>query len=82
MYVYLFEGHFFSFAVARSGEATDFNLVKSQSRGHARKVKLQLPSVSARTKADRKRSDYAPVAKVETCSLRPRGQNDCNGKRL
>ena len=36
-------------------EASDFNLVKNQSRGHANVA--QLPSVSMRTKADRKRSD-------------------------
>ena len=33
-------------------------LVKNQSYGHAKKVNVvQLPSTSARTKADRKRSD-------------------------
>ena len=35
-------------------------------------------AISTRTKADRKRSVQTPIAKVETCSLRPRGQNDCN----
>ena len=38
---------------ARAGEATDFNLVKNQSQLNV----VQLPSASARTKADRKRSD-------------------------
>ena len=71
---------------AHPGEATDFNSMKNQSRGHAKKVKcsvVKLPSVSARTKADRKRSCRLDThSKVETCSLCPLGQNDCNGKLL
>ncbi len=49
--------------LARAGGATDFNLVKNQSRGQAKKVKcysivqIKIASVFARTKADRKRSD-------------------------
>ncbi len=41
------------------GKATDFNSVKSQSRGHAKKVKCSSTSkrVPRATKADRKRSD-------------------------
>ena len=55
-----------------AGGATDFNLAKNQSRGDAKKVKFSPTlSVSARTKADRKRSDWTPIAKVENCSLRP-----------
>ena len=43
----------------KRGDATDFNLLKNISRaGTPRKLNVvQLPSVSARTKADRKRSD-------------------------
>ena len=51
---------FHSGRFTRAGKATNFNLVKNLSRGHAGPRKLnvvQLPSVSARTKADRKRSD-------------------------
>ena len=40
---------------AHAGEVTDFNLVKNQSRVHAKKGKCS--STSRRTKADRKRSD-------------------------
>ncbi len=43
----------------RADEATDFNPVKSQSRASTPRMLnvVQLPSVYARTKADRKRSD-------------------------
>ncbi len=45
----------------RAGEATDFNLVKNQSRGHAKKGKCGSTSkryvFARRQKADKKRSD-------------------------
>ncbi len=46
----------------RVDEATDFNLVKNHSGGHVKKVKVvELPSVSARTKADRTLTETALI---------------------
>ncbi len=46
------------FHCSRLARAGDVNLVKNQSCGHAKKLNVvQFPSVSARTKADKKRSD-------------------------
>ena len=59
-----------------------FNLVKNQSRGHAKKV-IKCSSTSKRVRAHKSREETFRLAKakVETRSLRPREQNDCNGKR-
>ena len=51
-------------------EKIDFNLVKNQSRaGTPRRLNVvQLLRMSARTKADRKRSDWTVRAKIEKCA--------------
>jgi hypothetical protein len=64
------KGIFHNSRFARTGGANDFYLVKNQPR----KLNLvQLLSVSVHAQEDRKRSDSTTIAKVETCSLRPRG---------
>ncbi len=64
-------------------EATDFNLVTNQSRGHAKK-QVKCSSTSKRVRVPKSRQKTLRLdtyhAKVETCSLRPRDQNNCDGQ--
>ena len=58
-----------------------YNLVKNQSRRLAKKFKCNSTSKRIRAHKSRQKTPRLHIATIETCSFRPRGQNDCNGKR-
>ena len=83
-FVPLFIFHYSRFA--RAGGATNSHRVRNQSRRHAKKVELSSTLTRVREQTSRQKmgrlDNYYTIEKVESCSLRQRGQSNCNGKWL